>query len=98
MPEYSYAERLKCTRCGAEHPLEYVLVCSKCGSLLEIEYDLKEVAKLDFEKLAVAAGKATGGIWRFHPVLPVKSPEHTVTLGEGNTPLIPCLRYGAELG
>lgn len=90
--EYSYATRLKCIKCGAEYPLEYMLTCRKCNNLVEFEYDLKEVAKLDF---AQVTGK---GIWRFHPVLPIAKEEHTVTLGEGRTPCIPAERFQTVAG
>ena len=92
MSEFSYATRLKCIKCGAEYPLEYVLTCRKCNNLVEFEYDLKEVAKLDFREIREK------GIWRFHPVLPIRSPEHVVTLGEGSTPLILTERYGKSVG
>ena len=91
--EFSYATRLKCVKCSAEYPLEYLLVCRKCNNLVEFEYDLAEVAKLDFEALA----KERDGIWRFHPVLPIRSPEHTVTMGEGGTPLLDCSRFAKSL-
>lgn len=90
--EFSYATRLKCIKCGAEYPLEYVLACRKCNNLVEFEYDLKAVADLDFHS------SRRDGIWRFHPVLPIRSPDHAVTLGEGSSPLIPCPRLGEELG
>lgn len=90
--DFSYATRLRCVKCNAEYPLEYLLVCRKCNNLVEFEYDLKQVAKLDLEASKEA------GIWRFHAVLPIRSPEHTVTMGEGGTPLLDCARYGAALG
>jgi threonine synthase len=37
-------------------------------------------------------------LWRYHELLPVRSPEHIVTLGEGMTPLLPLPRIGATLG
>ena len=91
--EFSYASRLKCIKCGAEYPLEYVLVCKKCNNLVEFEYDLKAVAELDFQ-----ASPKQDGVWRFHPILPISSPDHAVTLGEGGTPLITCSRFAEDLG
>lgn len=91
--EFSYASKLKCIKCAAEYPLEYVLVCKKCNNLVEFEYDLKAVAGLDFQ-----SSPKRDGIWRFHPILPIQSPDDAVTLGEGNTPLIACPRFGDELG
>lgn len=90
--EQSFVNRLKCIKCGADYPIEYVLVCRKCNNLVEFEYDLKAAANLDL------GSAKKDGIWRFHPLLPIKAPEHMVTLGEGNTPLIPAVRFAKELG
>ena len=38
------------------------------------------------------------GLWRYHAVLPVESPEKIVSLGEGATPLLPAGRLGQLLG
>ena len=95
MASYSYATRLKCIRCGADYPLEYLLACRKCNNLVEFEYDLKELAKLDRRELARRTEHP--GIWKLHEMLPIASPEHVVSLGEGNTPLIPCPRFAARL-
>ena len=37
-------------------------------------------------------------LWRYHELLPVRSADNVVTLGEGMTPLLPLPRYGRELG
>jgi len=37
-------------------------------------------------------------LWRYHELLPVRSPGNVVSLGEGMTPLLPMPRYGRELG
>ncbi len=38
------------------------------------------------------------GVWRFASALPDVAPEHQVTLGEGDTPLLPSPRLAEELG
>jgi threonine synthase len=53
--------------------------CPDCGGSLAFRYDLSDV-RLD---------RDLPGIWRFIDLLPVDSPEQIVSLGEGNTPLIP---------
>lgn len=90
--EPSFVSRLKCIKCGSEYPIEYVLVCKKCNNLVEFEYDLKAASSIDL------GSEKKEGIWRFHPLLPIRSPEDMVTLGEGNTPLIPATRFAKDLG
>jgi len=38
------------------------------------------------------------GMWKFHELLPLASPEHMVSLGEGGTPLIPLPKMARKLG
>jgi len=64
----------------------------------------------DEAALAAAAGGAgwralfdarrnPSGVWAKHEwVLPTVAPEHIVTLGEGNTPLLACPGLAADLG
>src|SRR5216683_2344211 len=44
------------------------------------------------------ARRASGGLWRWHELLPVRNWEFVVHMGEGSTPLEPAKRLGAELG
>lgn len=92
MSDFSLATHLLCANCGAEHDLEYRLACERCNGLLELQFDLKRAADLDLSR------SDRIGIWRFHPVLPIQREEHTVTMGEGNTPLLPASRYGKSIG
>jgi threonine synthase len=69
-----------CARCG--RPLlaqQFHRVCPACGGALAFHYDLRGV-RLD---------RDLPGIWRFIDLLPLEAPEQIVSLGEGNTPLIP---------
>jgi threonine synthase len=88
----SYATALRCIACGATHALDYRLECAACGGLLELQYDWEALRR---------AGPAifTGhGLWRYAPVLPIADPAHRVTLGEGQSPLLPCPALGRHLG
>jgi threonine synthase len=89
----SCAVGLRCIDCGAEHPLEYVLQCRRCRGLLEPVYDLAPLRRL-------GPGRAftRRGLWRYHPVLPIRDPAHFVTLGEGETPLLDAPRLARVLG
>src|SRR5947208_8572701 len=37
-------------------------------------------------------------LWRYHELLPVRSPQQIVTLGEGMTPILSLPNIGAEIG
>jgi threonine synthase len=88
----SFATGLTCIQCGVGYSLEYVLQCTKCGGLLELQYDREALRRAG---PGVLAG---GGLWRYAPVLPIADPAHRVSLGEGQTPLLECPRLARLLG
>jgi threonine synthase len=92
-PPASCAVALRCVDCGAEHPLEYLLACRQCRGLLEPAYDLEPL-----RRLGPAAAFTRRGLWRYHPVLPIRDPAHWVTLGEGETPLLDAPALARALG
>jgi threonine synthase len=58
-------------------------------------YDLSLAAKtLDRESMA---SRTSGGLWRWHELLPVQSWESVQSLGEGSTPLTPAPRLGSRV-
>jgi threonine synthase len=69
---------LRCIRCGAEVPF-YPLrsSCEKCGGTLEYTTQFPETSKLSLS--------SQQGFWRYKDMLPPV--QHTVSLGEGATPL-----------
>ncbi|MDT7898995.1 MAG: threonine synthase [Sulfolobales archaeon] len=70
---------MKCLDCGAEYELDQnLLICPKCGGLLEIIVKHKNV---DFRNLS---GR---GVWRYKNLIAGKYSK-MVTLNEGATPLI----------
>jgi threonine synthase len=77
-----------CSQCRLPLPAHvFHRVCPACGGALAFQYDLSDV-HLD---------RDLPGIWRFIDLLPIEEPAHIVSLGEGNTPLIPS-NLGAQLG
>lgn len=66
---------------------ERVDLCARCGGLFDFHYDLRNVS-LD---------RPLPGIWRFFDLLPLDDPAHLLSLGEGNTPLLPA-RLSDEIG
>jgi threonine synthase len=92
---FSTLTELECPRCRRRHDPDRVTGVCDCGSPLLVRYDLDEV-RAGLTKDEVAAREPS--LWRYHELLPVRSPDYVVTLGEGMTPLIPVPAIGAELG
>ncbi len=88
----SRATGLRCIRCGAEYPLNYLLECPRCQGLLELSYDLTEGTR---QGPAILSG---GALWRYAPFLPITDPAQRVSLGEGQTPLLEAPRLATILG
>lgn len=66
------------------------------GKPLLARYDLEQAATT----LTVEAmdRRQTGGLWRWHEILPVQAWKHALSLGEGSTPLLPAQRLGRHYG
>ncbi|MGQ9858392.1 MAG: threonine synthase [Thermodesulfobacteriota bacterium] len=92
MRRFSFLESLRCLDCQAHHEPTYTLECPLCGGLLDPQYDLDSVCRVG------AADELFRGLWRYHRVLPVRGPEHVISLGEGDTPLLEARRLGSRLG
>jgi threonine synthase len=91
---FSALADLTCPRCDATHDATVLQgLCTECGSPLLARYDLSTVRT----RPADLVGRAPD-LWRYHELLPVSSPEHVVTLGEGMTPLLPAPELGKALG
>jgi len=87
---------LECPECGELFNHEQLqTICTKCDSPLLCHYDLVNYAdNLDKEQIS----SRPRGMWRWHELLPVKNHDFYLTLGEGDTALIPVPRIAAELG
>lgn len=93
---FSQLSHLECGRCGAVHDSERPQnLCTKCGSPLLARYDLAAVGS---SVSPAEIARRTPDLWRYHELLPVRSPEAVTTLGEGMTPLLPMARYGERIG
>ena len=92
----STLSHLECSQCGKRHDAEHVqAVCRECGSPLLARYDL-ETARLRMS--ADEVSQRPRGIWRWAELLPVRQPENRLTLGEGDTPLLPVPRLANKIG
>jgi threonine synthase len=87
---------LRCPECGKEVSASVPqTTCSACDSPLLAQYDLPRVAR---ELSADAVSRRPAGLWRWAELLPVRDPQCRVTLGEGDTPMLPAERLGQSLG
>jgi threonine synthase len=75
---------LECSACGRAHDADRLQNLCGCGGPLLARYDLGSVTVTPGE---VAARPR--GLWRWGELLPVRDAAHRVTLGEGDTPLLP---------
>ena len=83
---------LVCAATGQRHPINELQNLSAAGKPLLAEYDLDSLR--DRFTPEVVRARSLRSMWRFHEVLPVDRPDQAVSLGEGQTPLVDCLRRG----
>ena len=87
---------LQCTACGREHDADRLqTLCPDCGKVLFARYDLGRAART-LTREAVAARPR--GMWRWRELLPVRDARNVISLGEGDSPLLPAPRLGALAG
>jgi threonine synthase len=92
MPAVSRIHCARCERIVADAtPTTY---CPGCGGVLDVELDLAAIPR----GLADEIRRRPRGLWRWRELLPIADPSAIVSLGEGDTPLVPCPRLGAEIG
>jgi threonine synthase len=92
----SKLSHLVCSSCRREFDAGQVCTyCLDCQAPLLAVYDLASARQsLDRDGFR----RRLPGMWRWHELLPVIDPVHILSLGEGDTPLLPALRLAAELG
>jgi threonine synthase len=87
---------LECPECGGTFDAERLqTVCEACDSPLLARYDLTRLSKtLTRDQLTLRPA----GLWRWQELLPVRNPVFRLSLGEGDTPLLPTNRIANDLG
>ena len=82
---------LVCVECSRHHDAsKYRTTCNECGNLLRVDYDTP--ATVEARTLPGATGIA-----RYLPMLPVRDQANLVTMGEGDTPVVPLTHTGQAL-
>jgi threonine synthase len=92
---FSAITHLECSRTGTRYEADQVQGTSEVGAPLLARYDLERVAAT-VAREEIASRPPT--LWRYHEVLPVRSAQRVVSLGEGMTPLVPLPKFGKQLG
>lgn len=92
----SFISNLRCSECGKSFDSNTIQTyCLDCKAPLLVEYDLAAArSNLDRETFK----DRPPGMWRWHELLPVHRASDHVSLGEGDTPLLPAKRIGSKLG
>lgn len=92
----SYLSHLQCSGCGNTYPFEQIQTfCPACQSPLLSIYALDSVRKhVDRDEIS----HRQKGMWRWSPLLPVINEENQISLGEGDTALLPLPHLEEELG
>jgi threonine synthase len=92
----SALSHLECPECGRKLNSDRVQnFCRACSSPLLARYDLKKIA---IQTKRDEFARRERGLWRWAELLPVRKERYRLTLGEGDTPLLPARRLGREMG
>lgn len=97
MSAFSALQGLVCRTCARTYPLAPMLEgCPDCRregrvAILDPAYALEAITQLP-------RPEAAGRLWAYHEFLPVPDAADVVTLGEGNTPVIPLPDVQREIG
>ena len=91
----TFVSHLECSSTGKHYPPDAPIGLSEAGKPLLVRYDLEGVAgAITPEGLKARPPD----MWRYRELLPVRRAENIVSLGEMQTPLIPCPNIGHRLG
>jgi threonine synthase len=97
----SYLSHLECALCGQELEADRLWnLCPQCQKPLLARYDLGRArqashAGVGLTREEIAAREPS--LWRYRELLPVRDPDHMLSMGEGFTPLIHATRLGEAL-
>jgi threonine synthase len=84
---------LECSKTGEKYEPGQIHGLSKQGWPLLVRYDLDTIRR-QWDRVALANAPHT--MWRYAPILPVRSPSNIVSLQEGFTPLHKLHRLGPQ--
>lgn len=87
---------LRCVKCRRDVvKATRLLRCPHCRGLLDPQYDYDQIRPvLTWETV----GRRPRSMWRWRALLPIEDDRCIVSLGEGDTPLVPSVHVGRALG
>lgn len=95
MDRMSYITDLTCSSCGRYFNVHQIQTyCPDCSTPILANYDLSRAKEALDRDCFVTGAK---NMWRWSELLPVFDRQNIVTLGEGDTPLLPLDHLGKEL-
>jgi len=95
-PVRSFLTHLECPECQRKYKADRIQTfCKDCESPLLARYDLVAVAANTNPGLISSRSR---GIWRWAELLPVRQEKYRLTLGEGDSRLLPAQRLGSAQG
>ena len=80
----------KCNGCGETGKLREDFICPHCAEPRSLTASLPEDTHF--------LDTPPASLWHYAPLLPIKNPEHAVSLGEGATPLVTAPKLAAHFG
>jgi len=88
--------KLECIECKSKFNIrEMIYTCSKCGGLLEVEFEPAEI-KRKLDRRSLKTERPT--VWKYRAFMPILDDSKIVSIGEGGTPLLKCTRLAKEIG
>ncbi|MFZ4451347.1 threonine synthase [Salibacterium aidingense] len=86
---------LKCKACGHQEPVYIQYKCPKCGGIQEVSYEWTEETEAEIKSWN---NNDDNSFWSYRRLYPIQPASIPVSLGEGNTPILPLKRLGERLG
>jgi threonine synthase len=84
---------LECSGCTTNYPPDGLMgVCPACGRPFLVRYPLRDHGMMERAEV-----RRRWGMWRYRSFLPLTPDEEPITLGEGDTPLLPVPRLATAL-
>jgi len=86
---------LYCPRCEARYDVSSIMTLCDCGAPLLVDYDYRRASQILKPDMLKTRQQS---MWKYREILPVQDEANIISLGEGDTPLLPSCTLGVTLG